>query len=157
MVTVVLNTSKSCHTLMHKVLKTACSKCNLFIHIFIYIYARGKLWIVCMLSLWKLIPLPLGGDRVFLMFVFFFMVKCLLRFEETAEVSSLCRLYGHLNILSQSLFVSCSGYFSQGYCSQGAYWSPQTWELVQQQSEVCVTCIYCSLPDENNLLVSSVD
>lgn len=63
---------------------------------------------------------------IFNVFFFFCMVKCLLRFEETAEVSSLCRLYGHLNILSQSLFVSCSGYFSQGYCSQGAYWSPQT-------------------------------
>lgn len=53
----------------------------------------------------------------------FFMVKCLLRFEETAEVSSLCALgvsglYGNLNILSQSVFVSCSGYFSQGYCTR---------------------------------------
>lgn len=32
------------------------------------------------------------GWRPSIFNVFFFMVKCLLRFEETAEVSSLCRL-----------------------------------------------------------------
>lgn len=33
------------------------------------------------------------GWRPSIFNVFFFMVKCLLRFEETAEVSSLCRLW----------------------------------------------------------------